>query len=100
MDSYVRTYSDAVYLQGVKIYYPKPDSNEWRGHATVVGKDGQVVLLKYGGYYVKAHPCGITLVKSQITTCVLEDHTPEKSCVSTLSEPVEACERHRRYWVA
>ena len=33
------------------------DENKWRGPAKVLGKDGQQVLLKHGGYYVRVHAC-------------------------------------------
>ena len=52
-----RTYSDQVIINGDKVYYKRKDSKKWKGPAFVLGKDGQQVLLKHGGYYIRVHPC-------------------------------------------
>ena len=36
-------------------------SRIWRGSAKVLGKDGQQVLVKHGGTYVRCHPCCLSL---------------------------------------
>ena len=56
----VRSYTDAVFLPGDKVIYHRPDSSEWRGTATVLCKNGQTVLLKHGGHYVRVHPCRVS----------------------------------------
>ena len=40
---------------GEKVYFKRPDRKEWSGPATVIGKDGKIVILKYGAYIVRAH---------------------------------------------
>ena len=62
LNSDVRSYSDVSYLPGDKLYYHRQGALEWRGPATVLGKDGQIVLLKHGGYYICVRPCRLTLV--------------------------------------
>ena len=32
-------------------------SNLWHGPAKMLGKDGQMCLLKQGGFYLRVHPC-------------------------------------------
>ena len=61
LNSNVRSYSDVSYLPGHKVYYHRQGALEWRGPASVLGKDGQIVLLKHGGYF-RVHPCRLTLV--------------------------------------
>ena len=53
LNNNVRSYSDAVYSQGDLVYYKRVDSSQWKGPASVLGKEGQQVLLKHGGY----NPC-------------------------------------------
>ena len=52
-----RTYSDVKYFTGDIVYYKRNNSNEWKGPGTVIGQDGQQVLVKHGGSYVRVHPC-------------------------------------------
>ena len=52
-----RTYSNVVFCQGDQVYYWRNNSTEWHGPAVVIGRDGQQVLVKHGGYYVRVHPC-------------------------------------------
>ena len=77
LSSNVRSYSDTTYLPGDKVYYHRQGNLEWRGPATVLGKDGQVVLLKHGGYYIRVHPCRLTPVPSQ----------PAQPTIPSSSEP-------------
>ena len=52
-----RTYSNRVYCQGNQVYYWRKDQSDCHGPAVVVGKDGQQILLKHGGMYIRVHPC-------------------------------------------
>ena len=49
------TYSDVKYFTGDIVYYKRNDSNEWKGLGTVIGQDGQQVLVKHGGPYGRVH---------------------------------------------
>ena len=62
LNSNVRSYSDAVYCHGDLVYYKRLDSPKWKGPASVLGKEGQQVLLKHGGRYIRVHPCRLTHV--------------------------------------
>jgi hypothetical protein len=48
LHSNTRTYSDVAFLNGDVVYYKRKNSRKWKGPATVLGKDGQQVLLKHG----------------------------------------------------
>ena len=49
-----RSYSDQVILNRDKVYYKRQNSKKWKGPAFVLGRDGQQILLKHGGYYIKS----------------------------------------------
>ena len=53
----IRTYSDTPILMGDKVYYKRLDARHWRDSAIVLGKNGQQVLLKHGGYYIRFYHC-------------------------------------------
>lgn len=56
-----RTHSDTVFCQGDHVYYWRDKSMECHGPAVVIGQDGQQILIKHGGYYVRVHPCRLQL---------------------------------------
>ena len=69
----VRTYNDVKYYNGDSVYFKRAKEKKWRGPAKVLGQDGQQVLLKYGGYYTRSHPCRLKLVDRNATTSRLCD---------------------------
>lgn len=60
----VRTSGDIKYINGDSVYYKRKDGNEWHGPAVVLGQDGQQVLVKHGGVYVRVHPCRLNPIKT------------------------------------
>eukprot|EP00111_Clytia_hemisphaerica_P014173 TCONS_00041752-protein len=58
----IRTSGEIKYLTGDRVYYKRNDSNEWKGPGTVLGQDGQQILVKHGSHYVRVHPCRAKLV--------------------------------------
>lgn len=62
----VRTSTEQKYVTNDKVYYKRLDSKVWKGPATVLGQDGQQVLVKHGGVYVRVHPCRLSLVKETV----------------------------------
>ena len=65
----IRTYSDVQFFTGDKVYYRRRSSKKWSGPATVIGKNGQQVLVKHGGEYYRVHPCRLTLEKHTVVGC-------------------------------
>ena len=57
----VRTSGDIKYFTGDKVYYMRRSKNKWHGPAVVLGQDGQQVLVKHGGVYIRVHPCRLKL---------------------------------------
>ena len=49
------------YFTGDRVFFKRKDSKKWHGPGTVLGQDGQTVLVKHGGTYVRVHPCRLTL---------------------------------------
>ena len=84
MNNNVRSYSDAVYFQGDLVYYKRVDSSQWKGPASVLGKEGQQVLLKHGGYYIRVHPCRLTHV------------TPQRKKIESPAQEVAGNESHSK----
>ena len=62
----IRTSGDTVYVTGDKVYYKRVDSRRWKGPGTVIGQEGQQVLVKHGGVYIRVHPCRLTLEKQTV----------------------------------
>ena len=44
----VQTYSDVIFNTGDLIFYTQKDILNWRGPVSVIGRDGQEVLVKHG----------------------------------------------------
>ena len=90
----IRTSSDTVYIPGDQVYYKRKDTKKWKGPAKVLAKDGQQVLLKHGGVYIRVHPCRLTLCEetnnSKVTTTgnqnVDKKHVLENSSKFTIEE--------------
>ena len=58
----IRTYAEQIYEQGDKVYYRRKDSKDWRGPATVLGKDDNFVLVREGKTISRCHPCQLMKV--------------------------------------
>ena len=85
-----RTSGDTKYITGDSVYYKRETSNAWHGPGRVLGQDGQQVLLKHGGYYVRVHRCRIQLVRNCDTTKQNQSE-PEnahiKQAINDISDP-------------
>ena len=84
----IRTYIDTPILTGDKVYYKRLDARRWRGPAIVLGKDGQQVLLKHGGYYIRVHPCRLRLVQESISP--VESPAVDPTRRTAMSEPEQS----------
>ena len=56
----VRTSGDEKFVTGDSVFYKRETSNKWFGPGSVIGQEGQQVLIKHGSTYVRVHPCRIT----------------------------------------
>ena len=67
---------------GDKIYYKRPDSQEWKGPGVVIGQDGPIVFVRHGGMVVRVHKCRLRKVNQPETDNELQhdnvdpDHQP------------------------
>ena len=57
---------DTKYFTRDSVYYKRKDDPKWKGPGTVIGQDGQQVLVKHGSVYVRVHPCRLMLEKSEV----------------------------------
>ena len=53
----VRTYSDITYSTSDLVYYRREKDSKWSGPGTVIGKEGQQILVKHSSSYIRVHPC-------------------------------------------
>ena len=74
-----RTYSNNVFCQGDKVYYWRNNQSECHGPGVVIGKDGQQVLVKHGGVYIRVHPCRIQLCNQTSQSQPVESQLPSSS---------------------
>ena len=58
----IRTSGDIKYITVDHVYFKRADSREWHGPVTVLGQDGQQVLIKKGSSYVRVHLCQLELI--------------------------------------
>ena len=68
----VRSSGDIKYVTGDRVYYKRLNEIKWQGPATVLGQDGQQVLVKHGGVYVRVHPCRLQLERKWRQSDVVE----------------------------
>lgn len=59
----VRPSGNVKYFLGDEVFYKRLDSKEWKGPASVIGQDGQQVILKHGSIPIRVHPCKLKLFK-------------------------------------
>ena len=71
----VRPSGDIKYFTGDKVYYKRLGKIKWKGPGVVLGQDGQQVLVKHGGIYVRVHPCRLMLVNSDCSSNKQETST-------------------------
>ncbi|KAL5011741.1 hypothetical protein ScPMuIL_010292 [Solemya velum] len=51
-----------------KVFYKRPDSQEWKGPGVVIGQDGAVVFIRHGGTLVRVHRCRLSKVHPKVET--------------------------------
>ena len=53
----LRTQANTIFGQGDKVLYRSNNQSDYHGPGVVIGQDGQQVLIKHGGSYIRVHPC-------------------------------------------
>ena len=48
---------------GDNVYYKRQAAHMWHGPARILGRDGQMYLIKHGGFHIRVHPCRLEHVK-------------------------------------
>ena len=59
--SNVRSSGETKYLTGNILFYKSNNCSHWKGPGTVIGQEGQQVLVKHGNIYVCVHPYKLSL---------------------------------------
>ena len=52
----VRSSGDTKYFTGDAVYY-KQNDDAWKGPGTVIGQEGNQILVKHGSVNIRIHPC-------------------------------------------
>ena len=84
----VRTYADEIYENGDAVFYRRKGYKGWKGPATVLGKDGQNILLRHGGGNYKVHPSHL-MKKDRPTVKEVSMRSNEKSTQTVQSMPID-----------
>jgi len=76
------------YVMGEKVYYKRPDGQEWKGPGTVIGQDGVVVFVRHGGSYVRVHQCRLQSLKNVEFEC---DQRSRKNKLVEKEQVIQQC---------
>ena len=80
----VRTYADESFNNGDPVYCKRRKRSDWSGPATVLGQDGQFVLVRHGSSCFRVHPCQLIKTRKQELSVINENETceriPEVNC--------------------
>ena len=60
-----RTCNNVKLLCGDSVYYKRNNSKRRKGPGKVFGQYGQQILIKHGSYYMRCHPCHVTLARNK-----------------------------------
>ena len=83
----------------------------WHGPARILGRDGQMYLLKHGGMYIRVHPCrlehmeevdtpsnenpsSVSSVRNTVNVIHSEDDSEEESDDHVVNSATHAFEEH------
>lgn len=55
----LRTSNSTIVDNGDSVFYRRRDSNGWKGPGTVLGRDGQIVVVRHGGQVYRVPVCHI-----------------------------------------
>ena len=61
----IHTSNDNKFFSGDKIYFKRRGESRWSGPGTVLGQDGQQILVKHGSYHIRVHPCRAMLFSDE-----------------------------------
>ena len=61
----MRTYCEENYQNGDKVFYKKRSVKGWKGPATVLGKEGNFVLIRHDSAFYRCHPCHLMKATQQ-----------------------------------
>ena len=91
MTSNVRE-TDSVNVKiGDNVYYKRQNSNEWKGPAVVIGRDGKQLLVKQGGIVCRVHICRLAKSNSKVESkeCMYDGGKASQDAMKNVSDDKE-----------
>ena len=91
----IRTSGDIKYVNGDSVYFRKNKENKWKGPASVIGQDGQLVLVKLQSSWYRVHPCNLQLIPEKKSLEVQESTKKDENTKSKEKINFEGCDTQR-----
>ena len=63
-----RTSTSLIFQNGQSVYYKREGLPAWKGPGTVIGKEGQTIIVKHGSIYVRVHPSRLIHENSEFSS--------------------------------
>ena len=74
----VRTCADGSSNNGDPVYYKWKKRSGWSGPATVLGQEGQFILVRHGSSCFRVHPCQLIKTCKQELSVINENETSKR----------------------
>ena len=72
----IQASGNVKYVNGDRVFYKRKDETDWHGPGTVIGQDGQFVLVRNQSSWVRVHPTRLRLIPpSEITYEIEQENT-------------------------
>ena len=72
------TYADESFNNGDPVHYKRRKISGWGGPATVLGQDGQFVLVRHGSSCFRVHPCQLIKTCKKELSVINENETDKR----------------------
>ena len=99
LKSQTRTHNDVAYKTGDLVFY-KRGKNAWKGPGTVIGQEGQQILIKHSSSYIRVHPCNVKLrtndtIPLSALECPNESKPNSMNNIDSSNKNIISCERNQ-----
>ena len=92
----IRSTGDVKYIHGDAVYYKMKDDSRWHGPGTVIGQDGQFVLVRHQFTWIRVHPCRLQLIPWKKHPDILQKSEAEERPEIDTEERTEESDENTR----